>query len=47
MKLFSVFKKKPRHGQAGVIATDVPTPNTSHPVDSEVLLQGKDPITAE
>jgi len=50
MKLFSVFKKKPRHGQASVIATDVPTLDTSqssHPVDSEVLWQGKDPITAE
>jgi len=51
MKLFSVFKKQPRYGQAGVTDSDVPTtrssPNTSHPVDSEILVQGEDPITAE
>ena len=34
-----------QHGQADAIATDVP--DSSHPVDSEVLLQGADPIIAE
>ncbi len=45
MNLFSVFKKQLGYGQA----SDVPTvvPNASHPVDSEVLCQGVDPITAE
>jgi len=42
MKLFSVFKK-------GVTAGGAPpaTSDTSHPVDSEVLFRGVDPIIAE
>jgi len=46
MKFFSVFKKKPQHGQSGA---DVPTSSRSSPdpFDSEVLFQGKDPIIAE
>ena len=57
MKLFRIFKKKPRrleHGEAGdgPTASDVPaasgTPNTySHPIGVEVLFQGVDPITTE
>jgi len=44
MKLFSVFKKQPRYGQAAVAAGGATTP---HPVDSEVLVEGVNPITAE
>ena len=52
MKFSSIFKKKPRHDQPGVLASDVPTSSRSsldisHPFDSEVLFQGKDPIIAE
>ena len=52
---FSLFKKKSRHGQAGVTVSDATsssTPNSNishglHPVDSEILVQGEDPIIAE
>jgi len=45
MKLFRIFKKQPR--QDGDVPTARSTPSTSHPVDSEILAQGVDPITAE
>jgi len=59
MKMFRIFKKKPRrleHGEAGdgpiPTASDVPaassTPDTSsHPIGAEILVQGVGPITAE
>ena len=41
MNLFRIFKNQLEAG-------DVPTnSSTSHPVDSEILVQGTDPITAE
>jgi len=46
MNLFRIFKKQPR--QAGGEPTASSTPNIfSHTVDSEILVQGVDPITAE
>jgi hypothetical protein len=46
MNLFRILKKQPR--QASDVPTASSTPNTSsHPVDSEILVQGADPITAE
>ena len=45
VSLFRIFKKQSR-----LIPSDVPTAigsTTSHPVDSEILVQGADPITAE
>jgi len=47
MKFFSVFKKKPQHGQSGADAPSGSNLDISHPFDSEVLFQGKDPIIAE
>ena len=44
MNLFSVFKNQLQYGQAGVTAGDATTP---HPVNSEVLVEGVNPITAE
>ena len=38
-----MFKRKPRHGQAGDVTSDVPTARSAqHPVDSEVLVQGQE-----
>jgi len=39
MNLFRIFKNQREAG-------DVPS-TSSHPVDSEILVQGADPITAE
>ena len=45
MNLFRIFKNRPRHHQA----SDVPTASStsSYRIDSEILVQGADPITAE
>jgi len=42
MSLFRILKNQSRHRQA----SDVPS-TSSHSVDSEILVQGADPITAE
>ena len=49
LTLMNLFRKKqPRHGQTSDVPTASSTCNTSsHPVGSEILVQGVDPITAE